>query len=229
MIDWMMKLDQQLSGLNADGVLTSKMIWREADYIKPGISRPSIQRWIRKATDAGKLNQVSRGIYLNNQALPRPGFAEAAQFLRPGSIVSMHAVLTDVGALNNPYPVITAILPLGRHSSPRLGTVTVSSKRYRYFGMPVGILNAGDEDDRLDLSYRYPRTTPERALLDWIYFARSPRSNMVAPPMDIDLEWMDKRRFNRLLGAMGKKMPAIKTYWLDWYDQWQQHSRDGVG
>jgi len=228
MNDWMMELDRQLSGLKADGVLTSKMIWREADYIKSGISRPSVQRWISKAAKVGKLSLVSRGIYLNNQALPRPDYAEAAQFIRPGSIVSMHKVLTDIGALNNPYPVITAILPLGINSSPRLGIVSAGDRRYRYFGMPVGILNAGEEDDRLDGRSRYPRTTPERALLDWMYFARSPKSKMVSPPMDIDLDWLDKRRFRRLLKAMQRKTAGIEQYWEDWYDRWQQHSQDGV-
>ena len=229
MNDWMMELDHELSGLKADGVLTSKMIWREADYIKPGISRPTVQRWISKATKARKLQQVSRGIYLNNQALPRPDVAEAAQFLRPGSIVSMHTVLSDVGALNNPYPIVTAILPLDRFTSPRLGEMDTGNMRYRFFGMPVSVLNAGDEDDRLDICFRYPRSTPERALLDWIYFARSPKSKMVAPPMDIDLEWLNKRRFNRLLRAMEHKVPGLSTYWQSWHEQWGQFSHDGVG
>lgn len=229
MNDWMMELDRELSGLQSDGVLTSKMIWREADYIKPGISRPTVQRWISKATRAGKLKQVSRGIYMNNQALPRPSVAEAAQFLRPGSIISMQTVLSDVGALNNPYPVVTAILPLGRYTSPRLGEIDAEEIRYRFFGMPLNILNAGDEDDRLDIHFRYPRSTPERALLDWIYFARSPRSKVVAPPMDIDLEWLDKRRFNRLLRAMENKVPGLSEYWQSWHNKWDQYSRDGVG
>lgn len=228
MNDWMMALDQELSGLQADGVLTSKMIWREADYIKPGISRPTVQRWISKAAKAGKLTRVSRGIYLNNQALPRPDAAESARFLRPGSIISMHTVLNDVGALNNPYPVVTAILPLGRFESPRLGEMHNGTIRYRFFGMPTGILNAGDEDDRLDIQYRYPRATPERALLDWIYFARSPKSKMVAPPMDIELDWGDEQRFNRLLRAMEHKAPGLKAFWLSWYGKWNLHSRDGV-
>ena len=227
--DWMMALDQELSGLQADGVLTSKMIWREADYIKPGISRPTVQRWIGKAAKAGKLTKVSRGIYLNNQALPRPDVAESARFLRPGSIVSMHTVLNDVGALNNPYPVVTAILPLGRFTSPRLGEVVSGNMRYRFFGMPVSILSAGDEDDRLAIQYRYPRTTPERALLDWIYFARSSQSKMVTPPMDIDLAWINKRRFNRFGSAMDNKAPGLSTYWKSWHKQWSQYSRDGVG
>ena len=225
--DWMMALDQELSGLQADGVLTSKMIWREADYIKPGVSRPTVQRWIAKATKAGKLKQVSRGIYLNNQALPRPDLAESAQFLRPDSIVSLHTVLSDVGALHNPYPIVTAILPLGRFTSPRLGSMDTGKARYRFFGMPISVLNAGDEDDRLDIHYRYPRATPERALLDWLYFARSPKSKIVAPPMDINLDWMDKRRFHRLLRAMENKTPGLSTYWQAWYEKWGSYTHDG--
>ncbi len=229
MQDWMMQLDGQLSGLKADGVMTSTMIWREADQVNPGVSRPTVQRWIKKATDAGKLTYVSRGTYLNNQALPRPDFAEAAQFVRQGAIVSLQTVLSDIGALNNPYPVITALLPLSQFVSPKLGRTRLVNQSFHFYGMPVGLLNTGTETDGLDGTARYPRATPERALLDWLYLARSSKSSFSAPPMDIDLSWIHQSRFNRLLKAMDTRAPGIKQYWETWNSRWKQYSRDGIG
>jgi hypothetical protein len=75
----------------------------------------------------------------------------------------MHALLSDVGALNNPYSIVAEILPLDRFISPCLGEMDTGDTRYRFFGMPVSVLNAGDEDDRLDICFRYPRSTLERA------------------------------------------------------------------
>lgn len=229
MNDWMMQMDRQLSGLKADGVMTSAMLWREADHVNPGVSRPTVQRWIKKAVDAGKLTYVSRGTYLNNQALPRPDFAEATQFVRQGAIVSLRTVLADIGALNNPYPVITAILPLSKFVSPKLGQTQLRKQSFHFYGMPVGLLNTGIEDDRLDGTRRYPRATPERALLDWLYLAQSNKSNLSEPPMDIDLSWINKRRFHRLIKAMDIRTPGIKYYWASWLERWNQSTRDGVG
>jgi hypothetical protein len=49
--------------------------------------------------------------------------------------------------------------------------------------MPARLLNdeAGDLVDRMDLEVLYPRATPEKALLDWIYLGDSPRTKL-APP-----------------------------------------------
>ena len=54
----------------------------------------------------------------------------------------------------------------------------------------------------MDLDVLYPRATPEKALLDWIYLGDSPRTKLAPPPLDIDLERLDKRRLKRLADRM---------------------------
>jgi len=54
----------------------------------------------------------------------------------------------------------------------------------------------------MDLNVRYPRATPEKALLDWIYLGASPRTKMSGPPLDIDMELLSKTRLTRLAKHM---------------------------
>ena len=40
--------------------------------------------------------------------------------------------------------------------------------------MPADLVEAGAVKDARDLRFDYPRTTPEKALLDWLYLGNSP-------------------------------------------------------
>lgn len=75
----------------------------------------------------------------------------------------------------------------------------------RMCAMPLRVLEAGAGrlEDVQDLRYAYPRATPERALLDWIYLGASPRSRLAPPPGDIRLKGMNSVRLGRLAKAMG--------------------------
>jgi hypothetical protein len=67
------------------------------------------------------------------------------------------------------------------------------------------MLEAGSIEDRLDLErgLMHPQASSEKALLDWLYLAQSPRSTLTAPAShDIDLEELDNAKLNRLAKAM---------------------------
>jgi len=67
------------------------------------------------------------------------------------------------------------------------------------------MLEAGSIEDRLDLerSLMHPQASAEKALLDWLYLAQSPRSTLTAPALhDVDLEELDNAKLNRLAKAM---------------------------
>jgi hypothetical protein len=71
--------------------------------------------------------------------------------------------------------------------------------------MPRRLLEAGDVEDRLDLtrSAAHPHSTAEKALLDWLYLATSARSTLAPPaPHDIDMDQLDRARLKRLAKSM---------------------------
>ena len=54
---------------------------------------------------------MTRGLYLNQLAAPRPAAAEAAGFIRTRAIVSLQTVLGEAGVTNNFSDVVTSVLP----------------------------------------------------------------------------------------------------------------------
>jgi len=50
-------------------------------------ARNTLFRWIREQTLSGALRPVTRGLYLNQLATPRPTAADAAGFVHGGAIV----------------------------------------------------------------------------------------------------------------------------------------------
>jgi hypothetical protein len=63
----------------------------------------------------------------------------------------------------------------------------------------------------MDLDFKYPRATPEKALLDWIYLGASARTKIAGPPFDIDADRLKKARLQRLSKAMSLQS-QLKTY-----------------
>jgi hypothetical protein len=88
------------------------------------------------------------------------------------------------------------------------------SSRWRIAGRtPARFLDerAGELEDRMDLDFKYPRATPEKALLDWIYLGASARTKIAGPPFDIDAGRLKKARLQRLARAMGLQS-KLKMY-----------------
>lgn len=63
----------------------------------------------------------------------------------------------------------------------------------------------------MNLDARYPRATSEKALLDWVYLGASPRTKIALPPIDIDMELLDRDRLERLAAKMGLDV-RLKDY-----------------
>src|SRR5690606_20493481 len=117
------------------------------------------------------------------------------------AIVSLNTALGDAGVLNNPSATVTAIIPLDAAGpKPPVGRVKTAIGWYHFFAMPRALLDAGAPEDRIDPRYRdHIRATPERALVDWLYFARSRLSHRTGPNAgDLDLSLLDRRRLLRL-------------------------------
>ena len=193
-----------LLGADAPRVMTVPMIAAAFADRRKKAARNTVFKWIRDQTDAGVLRPVTRGLYLNQLARPRPTAAEAAGFVRSGAIVSLQTVLGDAGVTNSYSDIVTSVLPVRGGVAQSSRPAVANGIEYRFHAMPARLLNdeAGDLEDRMDLQVLYPRATPEKALLDWIYLGDSPRTKLALPPLDMDLEGIDKRRLERLANRM---------------------------
>lgn len=210
---WTTRLELALAEPTALRVLDKRSIVRLATGAQPDISEPSVERWIHEATYAGRLQRVSRGLYLNHLIDPPAQLSEAAVWLRPGCVISLQTVLGDAGVWNNYTDWVTAVVPLSRrYTTPSLGRLETSAGTFVFRGISETIVEAGREEDRLVPRITYRRATPEAALLHWLYLANSPRSHMSPPPQDLDLGPLDARRLNRLARVM--QLGELLANWL---------------
>jgi hypothetical protein len=207
-------LELVLAEPSALRVLDTASIIQVAKNVRPGISKPSVERWIQEAVAANRLQRVVRGLYLNRLISPPAQLCEAAVWLRPGAVISLQTVLGDSGVWNNYTPWVTAVVPLSsRYTTPSLGRVETGGGTFVFRGISERILEIGAERDRLVTGVDYRRATPEAALLHWLYLSRSPRSRMSTPPLDLDLGALDLKRLMRL--ATGMRLDTNLTIWRD--------------
>ncbi len=200
---WTTRLELALAEPTALRVLDRKSIVSLANDVRPGVSDPTVERWIQEAVSANRLQRVVRGLYLNRLISPPAQLCEAAVWLRPGAVISLQTVLGDVGVWNNFTDWVTAVVPLSRrYTRPSLGRLETAAGIFFFRGLPEAVLEAGREEDRLVGNTTYRRATPEAALLHWLYLSNSPRSRMSPPPLDSDLAALDVRKVKRLSEAM---------------------------
>ncbi len=184
------------------------------------VPRSSLAKWTSEAVAAERLQRVTRNLYLNRLVQPPAVAAEAALTLRPLSVVSLHTVLGDSGVWNNFTGEVRAIVPILRRPPrseraphpPKLGRMVLDGTVFVFHGMPQSVLESGEEHDRLEQRISYRRATPEAALCHWLYLARSPRSRLTMPPLDMSLADFDRARLNRLAKAMNLQEPVA-----DWW------------
>lgn len=174
------------------------------------------KRWIARMRDAGLIQTVRRGLYLNLFAQPRVQPDEAAGHICRGAIVSLQKVLGDAGVLNNFTSWVTCVVPLPPETlpdrktafgfaRPSTGRVTTQGGVFTFQAMPFELIHGvGTLDDRL-AQLPYLCATPEKAFLDWLYLAGSPRSPMTLPPLDLEFGRFNQVRLSRLADAMGLK------------------------
>ena len=203
---WQQRLETALASPEAPAALNRALLARMARSARDGEAVPpsSLTHWLKGA--GLKLEPVVEGLYLNRYRRSPVSLADAAHWLIPDAVISLNSVLGDAGVLNNPSRVVTAVVPLDRGApAPSLGRRETKAGVLQFFGLPRRILDAGDADDRLQVLPQrdHARATPEKALLDWLYLALSPRSRRTAPPReDIDLDLLDDKRLTRLARAM---------------------------
>lgn len=194
-----------LLGAEAPRVLTIPMLSAVLADRRKLPARNTLFRWVRDQVAGGALRPVTRGLYLNQLAAPRPTAAEAAGFIRTGAIVSLQTVLGEAGITNNFPDVVTSVLPHERGHVSSVRPVKAADIEFRFHSMPARLLDAraGELQDRMDLDVKYPRATAEKALLDWLYLGASMYSKIASPSLDLELGRLDAPRLRRLARSMG--------------------------
>lgn len=218
MKSWQMTFESRLAASDAPPVLSRDLLARLARSAHGNRALPvsSLSHWLKSAQARGKLPRVQRGLYLNAFRSPPGRLADAAPWLRIDAVVSLNTVLGEAGVLNNLSRVISVVVPIDSSGPPpQLGRKKTAAGTFHFFGLPRRTLEAGAADDRLDThgGVEHARATPEKALLDWLYLAASPRSHRTWPLRgDVDITLLDQRRLRRLARAMGTA--EILDTWL---------------
>ena len=106
---------------------------------------------------------------------------------------------------------------------PNLSAVKTPFGTYQFRALPWRLQEPDSlpVEDWRDNRYAHPRATPEKALCDWLYLGASPRSTLRAPPLDLELDKLNKARLRRIVSAMG-----IKPVFDAWLSRKQQYDRD---
>ncbi|MGA9855688.1 MAG: hypothetical protein WBR29_10470 [Gammaproteobacteria bacterium] len=215
---WQMRLEETLRTADAPAVLSRDLLTRMARTAREGEPAPtsSLTHWLKGARITGNLAPVVQGLYLNQYRKNPVLLADAAHALVADAVISLNTVLGDSGVLNNQSRVVTAIVPIDRAAPPpKLGRRATQAGIIQFFGLPRRILEAGRPDDRLESTMQrdHVRATPEKALLDWLYLANSPRSRRTLPPKgDMDIDLLDRARLKRLAAAM--ELSDALSMWL---------------
>lgn len=161
------------------------------------------------------MRKVRAGIFLNAAGNASASPAAAAGFIRRSAIPSLARVLEQNWILNNFGDVITCTVPMAPGLQvPNLSAVKTPCGRFQFRALPWRLQEPDSlpVDDWQDNRYAHPRATPEKALCDWLYLGASPRSPVGMPPLDLELDKLNKARLRRIAGTMGIK-PVFEA-WL---------------
>lgn len=212
-----LKLDQLLQILRdpeCPRVLTPVDLQQWLAMSQIELTEATLKRWLAKMREGGLIKPVRRGLYLNALAEPPVQADEAASHIRRGAIVSLQKVLGDTGVLNNFTSWVTCVLALPPDkkrdqrnafgfAQPSTGKVETQVGVFSFQAIPFTLVyQAGVLDDCLE-PLPYPRATPEKAFLDWLYLGSTLRSQMSSPPLDLDFERLNQARMARLARGMG--------------------------
>lgn len=215
---WQIKFEMNLAQAGAPAVLSRDLLLRMARSARGRlpVAGSSLSHWLKSAQSQGKLQRVQRGLYLNRLRVPPGQLADASGWLRTDAVVSLNTVLGEAGVLNNPSRVVTAVVPVDTDAPPpQLGRKATLAGTFHFFGLPRRILEAGSLHERLqsDAGVEHMRATPEKALLDWLYLAASPRSHRTWPLRgDVDVGLLNAKRLRKLALAAG--LDKVLDDWL---------------
>lgn len=228
-VAWKLNAERQLMQADSPIVLTSAVLGLYAETSARESARlPSsatIARWIRELLLGGKLQLITKGVYLNRLGHRDESPAAAAHWIRRGSILSLSWVLEQAWLTNNFGDTFTCVIPT--HASwtkPQIkDRVIPGVGTFRFHAMHTDLVDdtVGKPEDLRDLRFAYPRATPEKALMDWICLAHDGRSRLQSPPLDIDVKRLDPRRLKRLAKGM-----RLQDQLVSWLEQWNAYQRD---
>jgi hypothetical protein len=222
---WKMDAERMLMRSDSPSVLTTAMLHGMVTAgRKDAPSRATFSRWASYMAESAKLKEVIKGVYLNRLGHRDVSPAAASHWVRFNSFVSLSWVLEQAGITNNFGDTVTCVIPTDpAWSNPQISDRITSAGTFRFFAMPARLVDerAGQLEDIRDLRFDYPRATPEKALLDWIYLGKSPRSRMTRPPFDLEVEALDAAKIERLAQNMGLERPLA-----DWMAQYHAYQAD---
>ena len=208
-MSWKFELLKALSGPRAPAVLSSHDLELIVRSIRPTAAPLTIKNAITQMLNGNVLVRVTHGVYGNRHSLPPFRAEEGAQRIRTGAVVSLWSVLGEFGITNNPSFTVSAVIPQKTgQSNPASGEVKSGSMVFRFYSLPERFFQ--DPEGGLGLyiqGRRYPCISPEKALVDWLHLAASPRSKVNTPPIDLDLSSLDRKKLN----AIAKHFGADKT------------------
>ena len=222
---WKLAAERRLLQGDTPAVLTSGMLQMIACL--PGAAPPptaTFQRWLEDLVHSNKLQRVTKGVFLNRMGHRDTSPAAAAQWVRSRSVVSLAWVLEQSGVMNNFGDTVTCVIPTDPSwPNPQISDRKTQAGTFRFFAMPAHWVDerAGALADIRDPRFDYPRTTNEKALLDWIYLGASKRSRMTRPPFDLDLQALNEARLRRL--ARNMNMLELLEQWQAEWHRFQEH------
>ena len=222
---WKLAAEARLMNADTPAVLTTAMVQMIATGgLDAPPSRPTFQRWMNELAQTGKLRRVIKGVYINRLGHRDASPAAAAHWVRARSVVSLSWVLEQAGLTNNFGDTVTCVIPTDpTWPQPQISDRQTDAGMFRFFAMPAHLVDerAGGLADIRDLRFDYPRTTPEKALLDWVYLGASAHSRLTRPPLDLDTQPLNQTRLKRLVTRMG-----MQRQWTDWQDQRASYQAD---
>ena len=219
---WKIAMDNMLIHSNVE-VWTTGSLWSDALAQAQPPSRPTFDRWIREAVQAGKLEKVRAGIFVNAAGNASVSVAAAAGFVRRSAVPSLSWVLEQNWILNNFGDVITCTVPMAPGLQvPNVSAVQTHYGTFQFRALPWRLhdLDSLPVADWRDNRYAHPRATPEKALCDWLYLGQSPRSSLRPPPLDLEYEKFNKAKLRRIVRAMG--IAEAFNAWLQKKHQYDQ-------
>lgn len=196
-------LAERLASPGAPRVFTPAILHAWLDERGVQSSRRHLGNLLTQASAAGLVARAAHGLFINNQASPRPLPEEAAPFIRRDAVVSLQRALGRAGAINNPSNWITCVIPYGAGIAG--GQVQVGPSTFQFHKISPALFMNKDHPLHHDavVSGQPWVATPEKALLDWIYLSRQPRANISAPALhDVEMDMLDPDRLDRLAEAM---------------------------
>lgn len=220
---WKADAERLLMRADSPSVLTTAMLHSLATTGRTDVPSPAtFSRWVSAMADLGKLKEVTKGVYVNRLGHREVSPAAAAHWVRSRSVVSLSWVLEQAHITNNFGDTITCVIPTDpTWPTPNVGDRETKAGTFRFFAMPARLVEAGRMEDSRDLRFDYPRTTPEKALLDWLFLGASPRSRMTRPPFDLEFDALDRPRLRRLAKAM--QLTSVLDEWLRQYEAYQSN------